>query len=116
MRTHLTKALQKRCKAIRNAVKKYNTAAAKLNPRRPSISWENVSHINFLEEFHILHDTRQDIRDKKWAQPAIRELMKLSQRVKRAHEEVERCYIAVRRLYTAVCDEDDTFEATLSRL
>lgn len=87
-----------------------------LNPPRPSISWEAVSHINFLEEFNILHNTRQDIREKPWSQPAIRELMKLSQRLKRAHEEIERCHIAVRRLYTAIHDENDDFKKSLSRL
>ena len=79
MRTHIAKALQNRCKAIRNAVKTYNTAATQLVPPRPPISWEAVSHINFLEDFNLLHDTRQDIHQKKWSQPAIRELMKLSQ-------------------------------------
>lgn len=75
-----------------------------------------MSHINFLEEFNLLHDTRQDIRKKPWSQPAVRELMKLSQRVKRAHEEIERCHIAIRRLYTAIHDENDSFRATSSRL
>jgi hypothetical protein len=82
MRTHIAKALQSRCKAIRNAVKTYNTAAAQLDPPRPPISWESISHINFLEEFNLLHDTHQDICEKQWSQPAVRELMKLSQRVK----------------------------------
>ena len=116
MRTHIAKALQSRCKAIRNAVKTYNTAAAQLDPPRPPISWEAVSHINFLEEFNLLHNTRQDIREKPWSELAVRELMKLSQRVKRAHEEIERCHVAVRRLYTAIHDEDDDFEEALSRL
>lgn len=116
MRTHIAKALQSRCKAIRNAVKTYNAAALQLDPPRSPISWESISHIHFLEEFNLLHDTRQDIREKRWSQPAVRELMKLSQRVKRAHEEIERCHIAVRRLYTAIYDEDDFFRATLSRL
>lgn len=116
MRTHIAKALQSRCKAIRNAVKTYNAAAAQLDPPRPSINWESISHINFLEEFNLLHDTRQDIREKQWSQPAVRELMKLSQRVKRAHEEIERCHIAIRRLYTAIHDESDLFRKTLSRL
>jgi hypothetical protein len=82
MRTHIAKALQSRCKAIRNAVKTYNAAAVQLNPPRPPISWEAVSHINFLEEFHLLNDTQNDIRDKPWSQPVARELMKLHQRVK----------------------------------
>ena len=116
MRTHIAKALQSRCKAIRNAVKTYNAAATELDPPRPPISWEAVSHINFLEEFHLLHNTRNDIREKPWSQPAARELMKLYQRVKRAREEVERCHIAVRRLYTAIHDEDDNFEESLSKL
>ena len=116
MRTHIAKALQGRCKAIRNAVKRYNAAAAELNPPRQPINWETVSHIHFLEEFHILHDTRQDIREKPWAQSAVRELMKVSLRVKRAHEEIQRCHIAVRRLYTAIQDETDLFGATLTRL
>ena len=116
MRTHIAKALQNHCKAIRNAVKRYNTAAAQLDPPRPPINWESMSHINFLKEFHLLHNTRQDIREKPWAQPAVRELMKLFQRVKRAHEEIERCHTAVRRLYTAIHDENNDFETTLTRL
>src|SRR5579872_6130836 len=98
MRTHIAKELQKCCKAIWNAVRRYNTAAAQLDPPCPSISWETVLHINFLKEFHLLHDTRQDIRHQPWAQSAIRELMKLSQRVKCSFEEIKRCHIVVRRL------------------
>jgi hypothetical protein len=116
MRTHIAKALQSCCKAIRNAVKAYNVAATQLDPPRPPISWEAVSHIHFLEEFNLLHNTRQDIREKPWSQPAVQELMKLSQRVKWAHEEIERCHIAVCRLYTAIHNENDNFEKALSRL
>jgi len=114
MRTHIARALQSRCKAIRNAVKTYNTAAAQLDPPRAPISWEAISHIGFLEEFNLLHNTRQDIHKKPWSRPAERELMKLLQRVKRAHEEIERCHIAVCRLYTAIHDEDDSFKDVLS--
>jgi hypothetical protein len=116
MRTHIAKALQSRCKAIRNAVKTYNAAAAQLDPPRPPISWETVSHINFLEEFNLLHNTRQDIHEKPWSRPAVRELMKISQRVKRAHEEIERCHVAIRRLYTSIYDEAEDFKNALSRL
>jgi len=116
MWTHIAKALQSRCKVIHNAVKMYNAAAAQLNPPRPPISWEAVSHINFLEEFHLLHNTCNDIREKPWSQLAARELLKLYQRVKRAREEVERCHIAIRRLYTAIHDEDNDFDESLSKL
>ena len=94
----------------------YNTAAAQLNPPRQPISWESISHINFLEEFTLLHDTCQDIREKQWSQPAVWELMKLSQQVKRAQEEIQRCYISIRCLYTAIHDENDFFRMTLSRI
>ena len=42
--------------------------------------------------------------------------MKLSQWVKRAHKEIERCHIAVRRLYTAIHNKNDSFRKSLSRL
>ena len=92
------------------------TAATQLDPPHPPISWEAVSHIHFLEEFDLLHNTHQDIHEKPWSQPAVRELMKLSQRVKRAHEEIERCHIAVCCLYMAIHDENDDLKKALSRL
>jgi hypothetical protein len=110
------KALQTRCKAIHNSVKVYNAAAAQLDPPRPSISWEQVSHINFLEEFNLLNNTQQDIRDKQWSQPGICKLMKTFQRVKRAREEIEHCNFAICRLYTAALDKNDTFSGVLSQL
>lgn len=42
--------------------------------------------------------------------------MKISQRVKRAREEIGRCHIAIRRLYTTIYDEAEDFEKTLCRL
>ena len=116
MHTHIVKALQNCCKMIHNAVKTYNTAAAQLNPPHPSISWENVLHINFLEEFNLLHDTHQDIWDKQWSQPAVYELMKCCQQVRQAYEEIDWCHIAVHHLYMAICDENNLFRATLSQL
>ena len=71
MQTHIAKVLQSRCKAIWNAVKTYNAAAVQLIPPHPPISWEAVSHINFLDEFNLLHNTHQDIHEKRWSQPAI---------------------------------------------
>ena len=116
MQTHIAKALQSCCKAIRNAVKMYNTAAMQLDPPCPPISWESISHINFLEEFTLLYDTCQDIHEKQWSQPAVQELMKLSQQVKRAKEEIQWCHISIHCLYTAIHDKNDFFRMTLSRI
>lgn len=114
LRTHIAKSLQTRCKAIRNAVAKYNTAAAALTPPRPAIDWSRVSHYGFLDEFHLLQDTRHDIRGKRWAQPVIRNLMKMRNRIARAREELERCNVEIRRLFTSIRDEESLMTKTLS--
>ena len=116
MRTHIAKALQRRCKAIRNAVKAYNAAAQALDPPRPTLDWSRVSHYSFLEEFELLRGSRQDIQDKRWAELAVRETMKQNLRIKRAKEEIERCNIEIRHVATAIKDEHRMFDVHLSRL
>lgn len=116
MRTHIAKSLQTRCKTIQRAVKEYNVAAAALDPPRPALDWSQVTNFNFLEEFALLQDTRNDIRDKPWSKPAIRETMKLRHRLARAREEVDRLNVEVRRLHTAIHDETQLFDDTLARL
>ncbi|KAI0702856.1 hypothetical protein BC835DRAFT_1263436, partial [Cytidiella melzeri] len=109
-------SLQTRCKAIQHAVKTYNAAAASLSPPRPPLDWSRVASFNFLEEFTLLQDTRNDIRDKPWSKPAIREAMKLRHRLARAQEEVSRLNVEVRRLHTAICDEAILFDDVLRHL
>lgn len=116
MRTHLAKSLQTRCKAIKKAVTVYNAAAAELSPPCPPVDWSRVSHYGFLEEFHLLQDTRNDIRDKPWAQPHLRNLAKLRQRVLRAEEELQRCTVELRRLHTSIRDEQAVFRRSLTEL
>jgi hypothetical protein len=113
---HIAKSIQKRCTAIQNAVKTYNAAALSLTPPRSTVDWSAVSHYNFIEEFSILRDTHQDIRNKRWAQPVIREMMKRAQRIARAHEEIIRCNVELRRLQTWIHDEDRFFVTVLERL
>jgi hypothetical protein len=115
-RTHIAKSLQKRCKAIQNAVREYNAAALSLDPPRPTVDWSAVSHYHFIEEFSLLRDTHQDIRSKPWAQPVIREMMKRAQRIARAHEEVIRCNVELQRLQTWIRDEDTVFTTVLEQL
>jgi hypothetical protein len=116
VRAHIAKSLQTRCKAIRNAVKKYNEAAAALLPPRPPLDWTQVSHYSFLDEFELLRDTQNNIQRRPWAQPAIRETMKQYCHVKRAHEEIFRCNIEIRRLFTSIVDENHHFDTVLSQL
>jgi hypothetical protein len=116
MRTHIAKSLQARCKAIRNAVDKYNAAAAALSPPRQAVDWSRVSHYGFLEEFGLLRGTRQDVIDKPWSQPAVRETMKQHLRIKRAREEITACNVQIRRLQTSIHDEDLFFDSVLLKL
>ncbi|KAH9829418.1 uncharacterized protein C8Q71DRAFT_799693 [Rhodofomes roseus] len=116
VRTHIAKALQKRSKAIQNAVKTYNAAALALTPPRPTVDWSKVSHYSFLDEFALLQDTRDDVREKPWSTPLAREVMRKARRIERAHEERKRCEIEALRLYTSISDELDLSTATLSRL
>lgn len=116
MRTHLAKSLQKRSKTIRKAVTAYNGAAAKLTPPRQPLDWATVAQYGFLEEFNLLQDTRNDIRDKRWTQPAVRETMKLRHRIARAREELVRCDVELRRLHTAIRDENILFNSKVHAL
>lgn len=116
MRTHIAKSLQTRCKTIRRAVTTYNNAAATLSPPLPPLDWTRVSQYGFLEEFSLLQGTRNDIRDKPWATPVVRETIKLRRRLARAKEEIERLNVEVRRLHTAIRDESRLFKATLDKL
>ena len=112
----MAKNLQKRCRAIRTAIQKYNAAAKALSPPRPPLDWSKVSHFNFLEEFTLLQDTRNDIRSKQWAQPLVRETMRAARRVTRAEEEIEHVNREARRIHTSICDEDRLFTEVLSDL
>lgn len=116
MRSNIAKSLQRRCQAIKNALRVYNTAAQALTPPRPTLDWSRVSHYTFLEEFNLLRNTRQDMQDKRWSELAVCETMKQYQRIKRAHEEIYRCNIEVRRLQTAVLDELALFKDMLPKL
>lgn len=92
----------------------YNEAAVEIG--QPTLDWTKVSHYAFLEEFALLGATSEDIRSKRWAEPAVRELMKQALRVERAHEEIKRCNIEIRRLHTAIADEENTFSRILNGL
>jgi len=115
MRTHIAKALQKRSKTIQRAVKTYNTAAMALNPSMPTIDWTTVSHYKFLEDFPLLRNTSNDLSDKRWARPAIRETIKQWHRICRAREEIIRCNVEIQRLHTSIIHEDRQFDRVLAR-
>lgn len=115
-RTHLAKSLQTRCKTIRSATEAYNRAACALDPPRPPLDWSQVSHYSFLDEFNLLRNTRHGISSAPWANPVVREAIKKFLRVRRAREEIDRCNIEVRRLYSSIYDEEHKLDAILKGL
>ncbi|KAI0349069.1 hypothetical protein OH77DRAFT_1507574 [Trametes cingulata] len=115
-RTYIAKSLQRRCQAIRNAVNAYNAAARELSPPREVLDWSKASHYAFLEEFALLRDTKNDIRDKPWAKPVVREAMRLANRIARTHEEIQNDNRELRRLHTSIRDEEILFGVVLDDL
>ncbi|KAG2090003.1 uncharacterized protein F5147DRAFT_748280 [Suillus discolor] len=57
----LGKALQHHSDAIRNAINRYNTQAAALNPPCSKISWKDIADYGFVAEFDLLRYSRNDI-------------------------------------------------------
>ena len=106
MRKHIAKALRVRSQAIRTAIDRYNAAALALKPPRSALQWDRVIEYGFLAEFDLLRDTRQDIRTKPWATPEGRFAMDSHFKMLRAHEEIDRLNIEIRRFVTFLRDED----------
>jgi hypothetical protein len=118
LQTHIARALQSCSQAIKTALEKYNSLASALNPPAPRLSWEQVVNYGFLSEFDLLHDMCEDVRQKAWASPANRTLRDNYFKIKRAHEEIERLNIEIRRVITYMTDETNfliAMEATLAQ-
>ncbi|KAJ3832901.1 hypothetical protein F5878DRAFT_547471, partial [Lentinula raphanica] len=106
MRKMIANSLKTRSKSIQAAISSYNAAAAALRPPRRAISWDEVVDYSFLSEFDILRDTREDVRQKKWATPSNRLLMFQFFKLIRAEEELDRLHMEIKRLLTYIRDEE----------
>ena len=60
----------------------------------------------FLADFDLLSDTREDVRQCPWARPAARALMDQYFKIERAHEEIIRLDVEIRRFVTHIRDEE----------
>ncbi|PPR06009.1 hypothetical protein CVT24_004721 [Panaeolus cyanescens] len=107
LRKHIANALKARSTAIKNSLSKYNTAAQAMRPPRPTLSWDTVVEYAFLAEFDLLRESRQDVREKAWAQPLMRMLMDRHFKVARAREEIERLNVEIKRTITHIVDEEN---------
>ncbi|KAF8120560.1 hypothetical protein EV363DRAFT_1094912, partial [Boletus edulis] len=110
------KALQRRSAAIRTAITRYNMQAQALNPPRPKISWKEITDYSFLGEFDLLRYSREDARSNDWTKPAYREATAKFFKLQRAREEILRLNVEVRRLYTAIHDEEIAVSTAIQNL
>ncbi|KAJ3736164.1 hypothetical protein DFJ43DRAFT_1129763 [Lentinula guzmanii] len=111
MRQHLGKALKTRSKAIQEAVRTYNTAAAKLSPPREALSYDEVVEKAYVSELDFLKDTDSNIHEKIWAVPANRVLMTEYFKLFRASEELDRLHVEIHRLLTYMKEEQEYLRA-----
>jgi hypothetical protein len=103
---HIAKALQARSKAVKNAIDRYNDAAAMLEPPMPKLTWEEVVEYAFLADFDILRDTRTEVRSRPWTRPSYRLAMDRYFKTLRAHEEIKWLDIEIQRVVTWIRDEN----------
>ena len=109
LRDRIGRALKTRSDAIGTALRKYNEAAILLNPPREPLTWTTVIQAATLADFDLLRDARKDIRTLPWTEPLRREAMTLYFSIKRAHEEIQRLNVEIRRLITFMIDEHADF-------
>ncbi|KAG2154140.1 uncharacterized protein EDB93DRAFT_1239530 [Suillus bovinus] len=116
LRQQLGKALQRRSDAIRNAINHYNTQAAALNPPRSKISWKDIADYGFVAEFDLLRYSRNDIQSSTWSKPGHQEATTKFFKLCRAREEITRLNVEVRRLCTAIHDEERHMLTVIQKL
>ncbi|KAF7378002.1 hypothetical protein MSAN_00224100 [Mycena sanguinolenta] len=107
LRKHIAKALQTRSKAIRNALARYNSAAAALSPPRRQLTWAEVIDYTFLSEWDLLCDPDANAKIRPWASPAARLVLDTYFKIERAQEEIDRLNVEIRRLVTYIRDEKE---------
>ncbi len=101
--------MKTRSDAIATALNNYNQAAASLHPPRPLLTWATVVQAASIADFDLLRESRIDIRSKPWTEAPRREAMNLYFGIKRAHEEIERLNIEIKRLLTFMLDDHADF-------
>ncbi|KAE9385876.1 hypothetical protein BT96DRAFT_840173, partial [Gymnopus androsaceus JB14] len=107
MHKHIGQSLKNHSKSIQNAITAYNEAAATLSLPCQKITWDEIIDFSYLLEFNILHDTHEDVHERKWAKPQNQLLMSRFFKYIRAEEEIAWVHVEVKRLLTHMVDEED---------
>ncbi|KAF8311110.1 uncharacterized protein EI90DRAFT_3138775 [Cantharellus anzutake] len=104
-RQQISALVAKRGKSLQSILEKYNNMAASMNPPKPSLTWQDVTDLNFLSDIVLLRG-REDIRDKPWFQHHFREATRAWHKFQRAREEIEIVSIEAHRIW-AFMDEEE---------
>ena len=92
----------------------YNKQAECLG--RPVLDFQQVIEYSFLSDFELLHHTHNDITQRRWAEPLIRNAMISWMKIERAKEEIKRLNVEARRLKTYIQDSSITQRHTIQHL
>ncbi|KAG9089281.1 hypothetical protein FS749_001456 [Ceratobasidium sp. UAMH 11750] len=103
LRGHIMRAVNNRSAALKSALERYNKAVAKVGLQ--PMSWETLTSISVLADFDLLRGSRTGVLEQEWALPSNRRAADEYQHVKRAKEEIVRLNVEVRRIHTAIVDE-----------
>lgn len=114
LRRHIIKALKRRGLTIRTALNAYNKAAREISPPRPTVTFKEIINYAWLAHFDLLRVSRNNINDKQWTQPHVRVLMDQWYKLQRAHEEIKRLNVEIKRLQTWLRDDADAWEEALA--
>lgn len=118
LRTSIGKAMKTRSKAIRTALKKYNSLAPQMDPPAPVLQWKDVMNYAFVSEFDLLHHaySHKDITQLPWALQINREIAAKYYKIKGARDEIVRLNIECRRLHTHIRDEEAHYVQVIHEL
>ncbi|KAJ7691314.1 hypothetical protein B0H17DRAFT_855009, partial [Mycena rosella] len=105
LRNKIPKALNTRSEAIHRTLVAYNEAGAALTLPQLHLTFYEVIHNTSLAEFDLLRETRQDIQQQAWTQPARREAGVLYYGIKCAKEEIRRLNVEITRLIRFLVDK-----------
>ncbi|KAK1230443.1 hypothetical protein PQX77_006472 [Marasmius sp. AFHP31] len=111
MRQHLGKALKTRSAAIKTAVQKVNQAGSRLTPPRDPLDYDDIVDKTYLADLDFLRETRNDVREKIWAKPHVRELVTKYFKLWKSHVELDRLHVEIKRLITYMKEERNFLKA-----
>ena len=92
----------------------YNRQAECLG--RPVLDFQQVIKYSFLSDFELLHCTHNDITQKPWANPLVRNGMISWMKIERAKEEINCLNVKVRRLMTYIQDSSIAWQRAIQHL